>query len=162
LAAGLISPMCRNGAHIQEEVRFKMALSTPPTGADISKNAAAAGLDTANKATGVTQGKTVSFTPANLGHVKSMQDLESGQFVGVLQAEIAGDRSGLPPGQYNLFLAKVGNDWHVYAESGSNVVAEAASVVQRSDTQAHMKPKFSEGSFCWWVWLVVTGFQWCF
>jgi hypothetical protein len=139
-----------------------MALSTPPTGADISQKAAAGSLETANKAAGVTHGKTVTFTPANLSHVTSTADLEQGQFVGVLNTEIAGDKSGLPVGQYNLFLGKVGNDWHVYAESGGTVVAEAASVVQRSDTKANMKPQFSEGSFCWWVWLVVTGFQWCF
>src|SRR5437879_1124938 len=102
-----------------------MALSAPPTGADISQKAAAGGLDTANSSTGVTRGKNVTFTPAHLGHVKSLADLEQGQFVGVLDTEIAGDKSGMPVGRHNLFLAKVGNDWHVYAESGSKVVARA-------------------------------------
>lgn len=139
-----------------------MALSTPPTGQDISQKAAAGEFDTANSVTGVTHGKKVIFTPAHLGHVGSMQDLEQGQIIGSLNTEIAGDKSGLPAGQYNVFLAKVGNDWQVFAESGSTVVAKAASVVERRDTRANMKPQFSEGSFCWWVWLIVTGFQWCF
>jgi hypothetical protein len=139
-----------------------MALNAPPTGTDISHKAAAGRLDAASSVTGVTRGKNVTLTPAHLDHVTSMQDLEQGQFVGVLNAEIAGSKSGLPAGQHNLFLAKVGDDWHVYAESAGTVVAEAASVTERSDTPPGMKPRFSEGSFCWWVWLVFTGFQWCF
>ena len=30
--------------------------------------------------------------------------------MGVLETEIPGDDAGLPPGKYNLFIAKVGND----------------------------------------------------
>jgi hypothetical protein len=33
---------------------------------------------------------------------------------------------------------------------------------ERKDTPQGMKPKFSDGSFCWWVWLIFTGFTWCF
>jgi hypothetical protein len=68
-----------------------------------------------------------------------------------LQAEIEGDRSGLPPGSYNVFLANVDGNWKVYAEAGGQVVAEAASVQERADTPENMPPKFRSGSFCWWV-----------
>jgi hypothetical protein len=132
-----------------------------PTGKEISEKAKAARLDTGNKGEGEKGGKKSTLTPAHLGHLKSADDLEEGQFIGVLETEIPGDRAGLPPGKYNLFIAKVGGDWQVYAESGGEVVAEAASVVERPDTPKGMKPQFSEGSFCWWVWLIFTGFQLC-
>ena len=76
--------------------------------------------------------------------------------------EIEGDRSRLPAGTYNMFIAKVGNDWKVYAESGGEIVGQAASVTERKDQPPDGKPQFSEGSFCWWVWLIFTGFTWCF
>jgi hypothetical protein len=139
-----------------------MALTKAPTGKDISEKAKAAKLDTANRSSGEKGGKKATLTPAQLDHVKSLEELEQGQFIGELDTEIAGDKANLAPGKYNMFIAKVGNDWHVYAESGGNVVGEAANVVERKDTPAKMKPKFREGSFCWWVWLIFTGFEWCF
>lgn len=139
-----------------------MALTKAPAGKDISEKAKAARLDTTNRGSAEKGGKKTTLTPAHLDHVKSVGDLEQGQFIGVLDTEIAGDKAGLAPGTYNMFIAKVGNDWHVYAESGGTIAGEAASVVERKDTPARMKPQYREGSFCWWVWLIVTGFEWCF
>lgn len=133
-----------------------------PNGQEIREKARSAKLDKANSGVGEKGGKKATLTPARLDHVKKREDLEEGQFIGVLDTEIAGDRAGLAPGTYNMFIAKVGGDWHVYAESDGKVVAEAASVEERKDTPQGMNPKFSEGSFCWWVWLIFTGFTWCF
>ena len=132
-----------------------------PTGKEISDKARAGSLDTTKRSTGEKAGKKSTLTPAHLGHVKKIEDLEDGQFIGVLDTEIAGDRANLPPGKYNMFIAKVGGDWQVHFESGGDIVAEAASVVERKDTPKEMKPRFREGSFCWWVWLVFTGFEVC-
>jgi len=141
---------------------IQMALTSEPTGPDLSRKADQSLLDTASTATGEVQGKKVRFTPVNPHHITSEQALENGQFIGVLENEIAGDKSGLQPGKYNVHIAKVGTQWHVYAESSGKIAAKAASVVERRDTPANQKPQFSTGSFCWWVWLGFTGFTWCF
>jgi hypothetical protein len=139
-----------------------MPREKPPTGKEIHDKAKGANLDHSKKGTGEKAGKKATFTHARLDHVKGVRDLEDGQFIGLLDTEIPGDKSGLSPGQYNVFIAKVGSDWQVYAESDGEIAAEAATVVERKDTPDDMPPKFSEGSFCWWVWLIFTGFQWCF
>jgi hypothetical protein len=139
-----------------------MARKSPPSGSEIREKARGKKLDTAKKRTGEKGGKKSTLTPARLDHVKGVEELEQGDFVGMLDTEIPGDKSDLPPGEYNLFLAKVGNDRQVYAESDGEIVAQAASVVERKDTPEGMEPKFREGSFCWWVWLIFAGFEWCF
>jgi hypothetical protein len=138
-----------------------MARDKAPTGKEISDKARAGRLDTTKVSTGEKAGKKSTFTPAHLGHLKKIEDLEDGQLIGVLDTEIAGDRANLPPGKYNMFIAKVGGDWQVYFGSGEEIVAKAASVVERKDTPNGMKPRFREGSFCWWVWLVFSGFEVC-
>lgn len=138
-----------------------MARSKPPTGKEIKEKAKAATLDTAKVGSGSKGGKTAKFTPANLHHLKRVEDFEEGQFIGVLDTEIEGDRAKLPAGTYNMFIAKVDNDWKVYAESGGEVVAEAATVTERRERPPDDRPQFREGSFCFWVWLIFFGFEWC-
>ena len=99
-----------------------------PSGAEIAQKARLAVLDSANSATAEKNGKKIKFTPANLDQVKGETELEEGQALGLLENEAPGDETGLPPGKYNLFAAKVGNDWHVYAESGGNIVGEGIRV----------------------------------
>jgi hypothetical protein len=139
-----------------------VARDKAPTAEEIGEKAKKAKLDKSKESVGEKGGKKSKLTPARLDHLEDQQDLEEGQFIGVLETEVPGDRSGLPPGKYNMFIAKVGNDWQVYAESGGEIVAEAANVTERKDTPKDMKPKFREGSFCWWVWLIFIGFEWCF
>ena len=139
-----------------------MARDKAPTGKEINEKARKAKLDKGKESVGEKGGKKSKLTPARLDHLKGPEDLEDGQLVGVLETEVPGDAAGLPPGTYTVFIAKVGHDWEVYAESGGEIVAQAANVTERKDTPKDMKPKFSEGSFCWWVWLIFTGFQWCF
>ena len=139
-----------------------MARDNAPDGQEIKEKARGARLDRSKGGRGQKGGKNATLTPARLDHLKGTDDLENGAFIGELETEIEGDRAGLPPGKYNVFIAKVRGDWHVYAESGGQVVAEAASVTERPDTPRDMEPQFREGSFCWWVWLIFTGFEWCF
>jgi hypothetical protein len=140
----------------------RVARDKAPTGKEVRDKANAAKLDSGKAASGRKDGKTSKLTPARLDHVKRIEDLEDGQFIGVVDTEIEGDKSGLPPGKYNMFIAKVGGDWQVYAEADGDIVAQAARVVERPDTDPDMKPEFREGSFCWWMWLIVIGFEWCF
>ena len=139
-----------------------MPRAKAPTGTEVQDKAKAAKLDHGQAAEGSKGGKKSKFIPARLDHLKKKSDLEDGQVVGRVETEIEGDRSGLPPGTYNIFLANVEGSWKVYAEAGGEIVAEAASVQEREDTPENMPPKFRSGSFCWWVWLIFTGFEWCF
>jgi hypothetical protein len=133
-----------------------------PNGKEIAEKAKKAKLDKSKESVGEKGGKKSKLTPAQLDHLSGPEDLEEGQFIGVLDTEVPGDRAGLPPGEYNMFIAKVGGDWKVYAESDGEIVAEAVNVRERDDDSGDKKPKFREGSFCWWMWLIVIGFEWCF
>ena len=97
-------------------------------GKEIAEKAKGAKLDKGRQATAMKGGKRVTFTPAELGKLKSEKDLEAGQVVGHLDTELPGDESGLPPGKYNLLLAKEGDKWVVHAESGGQVVGPAKDV----------------------------------
>src|SRR2546425_6426298 len=78
-----------------------------PSGSEIAKKAPSAVLDSENSTTGEKNGKKVKLTPAKLDQLKNEADLEAGQVIGLLETEAAGDETGLPPGKYNIFAAKV-------------------------------------------------------
>ena len=111
-----------------------------PTGAEIALEARTARLDRANAGKGEFQGKPITFTPAIL---PPRADLAGGQIIGVLENEVEGDETGLPPGKYNVFAARLADGWHVYAESGAEVVREALRVelVRRPGQPAEKKPR---------------------
>jgi len=118
-----------------------------PTGKEIADKAKAAKLDPANAIIGEKEGKKIKLTPADLSHVKTEAELEDGQMIGVLETEVAGDETPLLPGKYNLFLTKVGNDWHVYAESEGKIVAEAVRV-KMEEAKEKKKPEFVPEGWC--------------
>lgn len=138
------------------------ARRSAPTGKEISDKAKATKFDTANATTGVKAGKKVKFTPARMDRNKKIQDLENGEVVGLLETELKGDETPLPPGRYNVFLAKVGNNWRAYAESGGKIVAEGVRVrVEESARPGPTKPEFRPEGWCfwlslgWWSWAIV-------
>ena len=128
-------------------------------GKEIKEKAKKMKLDKTKIVHGVKNGKKVKFTGANLDHMKSMNDLEQGEVVGVLENELAGDETDLPPGKYNVFVKKVDGEWKAYAESDGTVVAEAARVtVEKRDKKdtGNRTPQFkSDGwcicAVCWWI-----------
>jgi hypothetical protein len=129
-----------------------------PAGREIADKAQGAKLDRENATLGEKGGKKVKFTPAVFDQLKNETDLEDGQVIGLLETEAPGDESPLPPGNYNLFLAKIGNSWHVYAESGGTIVAEAVrvSVEKKTEKPANMKPEFRAEGWC----LIIHFFGW--
>ncbi len=140
-----------------------------PTGKEIADKAKAAKLDNANATVGEKGAKKIKLTPADLSQVKSQAEFEDGQVLGVLETEATGDETPLSPGKYNLCLAKVGNDWHIYAESGGNVAAEALRVRVEAarEKPASKKPEFHPQGWCWGFWYICgwniwTGPQWCY
>src|ERR687887_2680295 len=100
------------------------ATGSASDGEEIREKAKAARLDHGHAGKGEKGGKTATMTPAHLDHVRSREDLEQGEFIGVLETEIAGDRAGLRPGTYNMFIANVGGEWQGYAESDGEIAAE--------------------------------------
>jgi len=126
-----------------------------PSGPEIALKARTAVLDSENSTTGEKNGKKIKLIPANLPQGKSEAELEDGQVIGVLETEAQGDETSLPPGKYNLFLAKEGNDWHTYAESGGRIVAEAARVkVEKQPQGTRRRPEIRAQGWCstQWFW----------
>ncbi len=135
-----------------------------PAGREIAEKAKAAKLDRGSATTGEKGGKRITITPAILDQLKNETELEDGQVIGLLETEAAGDETALAPGTYNLFLAKVGNKWHAYAESGGKIAAEAVRVnLEKTDKPAGTKPEvITEG---WCLRLTIAGWfigEWCF
>ena len=115
--------------------------AAPPPGAEIAAQAKRARLDRANAGAGEFQGKRIVFTPAQL---EPGADLAAGQVIGVLENDVAGDETGLPAGRYNLFAAQLADGWHVWAESGGELVKEAlrVKVERRPGPPADKRPRF--------------------
>jgi hypothetical protein len=92
-----------------------------PTGKEIAEKAKSGALDRSAAFTHTKGDKHFTFTPVDhKSHEGKKGEVEAGVFGGTLTTETTG--SGLPPGQYNLFLAKVRGDWYVYAESNGQIV----------------------------------------
>ncbi len=114
-----------------------------PTGQEIAAQAKGARLNTANATRGKLGEKHITLTPVDPGQPKSIGDLEAGEVVGVMEAEVAGDETGLPVGKYDLYAAKVGDKWHVYAEAHGQIVQEATRVgLGERKRGAGAKPEF--------------------
>jgi hypothetical protein len=86
------------------------------------------------KSTFELNGKKIHFTAAVIADSMDAS-LKNGFFMGVLENEIAGDETGLPPGRYNLYYTPVcggckdgTQQSHVYAEANGKIVAEALRV----------------------------------
>jgi hypothetical protein len=127
-----------------------VAQERTPSGREIAEKAKGVKLMPERIIQGKKDGKNVKFTSTDLRHFKSPEEVESGQVIGVLETEIEGDESGLPPGKYNLYLKKVGGAWKVYAESGGKVVGQAARVEVKPHGKAsgEVLPRFEPEGWC--------------
>ena len=154
LLIGLSSVLAAQPALAQgDAAKVPAGRSNPPTGVEIAAAARASTLDGANAITATLLGKPFKFTPAQ-ARPKTIPD--AGVFLGVLENGAMGDETGLPPGKYNLFAARVGGQWKGYAESNGQIAREAIRV--RTDAAVGAKPQFSEKGWC-----VITIFFWlCF
>lgn len=131
-----------------------------PTSKEVSERSKGATFDSANAATAEHNGKKFKFTPAKQGKNMKQTDVEDGCIVGVVENGFT-DIS-MPPGIYNIYMAKVANQWKAYAvqDGTGNIVAEAKNVSENKGSGPG-KPKAWRGSGCWWMWLIFTGFQVC-
>ena len=99
----------------------------------------------------------VTFIPAKLHQFESLQEIEEGQVLGVLETDLEGDETNLPKGKYNIYLTKVDGDWQAYAEAHGKIAAKAARV----SLQKHYlyecemtKPTFHSKGWCFTYCLV--------
>ena len=141
-----------------------MSRKEKPTGREIAEMATKMVREDGKVVQGLAGGKTVRFVGAKLDHLKKEEDVEAGAVIGVLENEALGDESGLPPGRYNLFAAKVNDKWEVYAESGGEVKGKAARVTATRHTQedkAPLKGTFHEKGWCFYICIIPNPWGGC-
>ena len=134
-----------------------MSRKEMPPGREIAEMAKKMVREEGKVIQGMAGGKTVRFVGAKLDHLKKEVDVEAGAVIGILENEAPGDESGLPPGRYHLFAAKVNDKWEVYAESEGEVRGKAARVKVEQHTQedrASLKGTFIEKGWCFRVCLI--------
>ena len=115
-----------------------------PSAAEMSALARATGVNKANAGSAVLHGKAMKLTPANRPGDKNLAGVG---YLGVLENGLAGDETGLPAGQYDVFVANVKGSWVGYAVSNGQVVRRAIRT-SVSNTGGSAKPVFSEPGWC--------------
>lgn len=140
-----------------------MARKDKPSGNEVAQKAKSTKFFSEHSTTAKKEGKRVKVIPADLRHVKE-EELEQGQVIGLLETELDEQTTGLPPGQYNLFMTRVDDQWQVLAESAATIVAEAKDVEFEKLPPGRKpgKPRIEFGSI--WIRLCICidyDFCWC-
>jgi hypothetical protein len=125
-------------------------LGAPP-GAYIAARLKKADIDGGRAVTQEYEGKRIRFTPARV--TESLEEAAQGHVLGILETEVEGGETGLPPGRYTIFAKSVGGEWEAFAEMDGTVVQQAMEVTAANarDGDKPGKPKFetSDGAWCW-------------
>jgi hypothetical protein len=127
-----------------------------PSGHQIAEKAKATKFDRARATTAKVQGKNVTVIPADADQLTSESEAKAGQVIGQLDTEVTGDETGLPPGKYNLYAEEREDGWHVYAESGGQVVKEglrARADKTKDPASRNGKPEITEPGWCISIWI---------
>ena len=122
-----------------------------PSGKEISEKSKKVKLLKDKSIEAEKKGKKIKLIPVELEALNSVEELEDGQIIGILENELEGDETKLPPGKHNLFLANVEGKWNVYAEANSEIKAEATKVELRKHHWGEKKaekPKFHSEGWC--------------
>lgn len=115
-----------------------------PSAAEMSALAKTIGVNRANAGSAVLHGKPMKLSPANRPGRKNVAGVG---YVGLMENGLAGDETGLPAGQYDVFVANVKGSWVGYAVSNGQVVRQAVRTTVSSSGGA-IKPVFSEPGWC--------------
>jgi hypothetical protein len=124
-------------------------LGAPPA-AYIVERANAADLDEKRGVTYEHEGKKIRFTPARV--TDNLEEAGQGHVIGILETEVEGGETGLPPGRYTIFAKSVGGEWEAFAEANGTVVKQALDVTAADVEEGKPgKPKFdlSDAGWCW-------------
>ena len=135
-----------------------------PSGKEISEKSKKINLLKDKSIEAEKEGKKIKFTPVKLEQLNSVEELEDGQIIGILENELEGDETKLPPGKHNLFLANVEGKWNVYAEANGEIKAEATKVELKKHywgEQKAEKPKFHSEGWCIGVCIVSCFWFFC-
>lgn len=118
---------------------------------DIEAKAKKMKMDDSRVVNEVKNGKNIKFTSAKLDHIRSLQELEQGEVIGVLQNDIPGDETQLPAGKYHIYVKKVGGQWKAYAHGNNKVAAESSRVTVEEKNRkdiSNFTPQFKSEGFC--------------
>jgi hypothetical protein len=116
-----------------------------PNGGEIAIKAKEVKFDSSNIATAKVDGKTLSVTPVDFGERKvTEENLANGQVIGLLRTELQGKKRFLPPGMYNLYVAKVKDRWYLYAEAGGKIVSKGRASVKKGEETERLSKKENE------------------
>jgi len=126
-----------------------------PAAAYVASRLEAAEIDDRRAVSHEQDGKKITFSPARV--VEDRDEAAQGHILGVLDTEIEGGETGLPPGRYTIFAKNVGGEWEAFAEANGSIAKQALRVTSESveppaDWDGKVKPKFSateEGGWCW-------------
>jgi hypothetical protein len=124
-----------------------------PQDSYVAERAKSAELDGGRAVTQELQGKKIRFTPARV--TESLDEAAQGHVLGVLETEVEGAETGLPPGKYTIFAHNVGGEWEAFAELDGDIVQQALTVTaadaKAPDDDKPAKPRLevSEGVWCW-------------
>ena len=129
-----------------------------PTAKEIAARLAAIKLDE-SRAVRAGQGpKKVQVTPVLAASIAGIKELEEGRVIGVLDAQ--GNVHDVPNGTHHIFLKKVNDTWHAYAESDGKIVAkrkrvtvEDADEVKKPEIEFNLRITLTVGRVkvtIWW------------
>jgi len=134
-------------------------------GAKIRDKGRKTGYEKSQTITKTVKGKKVKITPAKSQRDRNRKDLEENGFaVGLLETEIEGDETKLPPGKYHLWAERDPEEgWNVHAvDEEGNVKGKAIRVEVTEYKGEPRKGKISEEGWCIrWCWRWWWG-CWCF
>ncbi|MFN2566162.1 MAG: hypothetical protein ABR499_14290, partial [Gemmatimonadaceae bacterium] len=137
------APAARNGVRLGA-----------PAGSYIADRLKHADLDNGRAVTHEHEGKKITFIPARI--TESLDEAAQGHVLGVLETEVEGGETGLPPGRYTIFAKSVGGEWEAFAEVDGVVAKQALQVIADDvnapkDRRRGGKPQFSttDAGWCW-------------
>ena len=120
----------------------KKDMKDPPNKGAVAKASAKATFDKKAIATHTfANGRTVTFTPADIGHL-SQDDLGRGAVIGRFTTD-KDTKEGLPAGKYEVYLRKPGGSWQIFYCDDDRPVAQADNVEGGLDNEH--APKFTDG-----------------
>jgi len=129
-------------AGVPAAMAAKKDMKDPPNKGAVAKAGAKATFDKKAMATHTfASGKTVTFTPADIGHL-SQDDLGRGAVIGRLTTDKE-TKEGLPAGKYEVYLRKPGGSWQIFYCQDDRPIAQADNVDGGLDNEH--EPKFTDG-----------------
>jgi hypothetical protein len=122
-----------------------------PAASYVAARLLSAEIDESRAVTHEQDGQKITFTPAR--PTDDQDEAAQGYILGVLETDLEGGETGLPPGRYTIFAKNVGGEWEAFAEADRAIAKQALRVTADDvESDKSQKPRFSvteEGGWCW-------------